>query len=204
MHERTANTIADLEHDLENALDRLRELDAHGELAPELKPLLLLAPIDGTSVHVSLRHRDKARQIRRTYNANAFSQAASGVWIVFEPAHADWQDDRSGGGNDGDPMVELVRALAQAESEPQLSFVSLKWFRDTYLPKRGPGWGSDPDLARRLLQRATENGIVLTSKVANPKTPEFPVTTILLDRTHPMVRRWIGEDDGQGSRSSNQ
>ena len=33
--------------------------------------------------------------------------------------------------------------------------------------------------------------MILTSKVPNPKTPEFPVTTIQLNRTHPKVQRML-------------
>lgn len=197
-------TVADLEHDLENALDHVRELDRRGQLPAELRPLLLLSPVDGSSVHVSLRHRDMARQIRRNFGAQAFNQRDGAAWIVFEaplPMRDDARgrfEDRQDAGrgertrNDGDPFDEFIRALDEAENQPQLNFVSLKWFRDTYLARSGFGWAQDPDVPRRILQDATERNLVLTSKVPNPKQPTFPVTSIHLNRQHPDVQRILG------------
>ena len=86
-----------------------------------------------------------------------------------------------------------MRALALAEAEPHLSFVSLKWFRDNYLPKCGFPWALDSDLPRRLLMEATTRGMVVTAKVANPKTPAFPVATVKLNRTHGEVDRILAQ-----------
>jgi hypothetical protein len=188
-------TVADIESDLQTALESLRELDSRGRLPQELRPLLLLSPMEGSSVHVSLRHRDKARQIRRGYGAHAFTQRTCGVWIVYEVPHNEWSDEDERGQEPAHaPFEDFVRALHQAESEPQLSFVSLKWFRDTYLVKCGFSWAQDPDVPRRLIQDATEREVVLTSKVPNPKTPAFPVTSIHLNRSHPDVQRILGTD----------
>jgi hypothetical protein len=200
-------TIADLEHTLEHALSHLRELDASGALPADLKPLLLLSPIDGTSVHVSLRHRDHARQIRRTYGAHAFDQRESAAWIVFEappvearhderrahePVEREFERRPDRRDRRTDPLEEFVRALDDAEHQPQLKFVSLKWFRDTYLLKMGFPWAEDPEIPRRILQDATDRSLVLTDKVANPKQPAFPVTSIHLNREHPDVQRILG------------
>jgi hypothetical protein len=197
-------TVADLEHDLESAFDHVRDLEQRGHLPDELRPLLLLAPLDGTSVHVSLRHRDMGRQIRRTYGAQAFDQRDGAAWIVFEvprpdressPGRFDGRErehDSGGGGDDDVPFEEFIRALDEAENQPQLNFVSLKWFRDTYLVRSGYPWAQDPDVPRRILQDATDRNIVLTSKVPNPKQPTFPVTSIHLNRQHPDVQRILG------------
>lgn len=196
-------TISDLEHDLENALDHVRQLDANGQLPPELRPLMLLAPVEGTSVHVSLRHRDLARQIRRNHGAQAFSQNDCGVWIVFEAplpeagrdgGRASGSETRADRGAGPDrsgprPFDEFVLALNDAENQPQLTFVSLKWFRDTFLVKSGYRWAQDIEVPRRLLQEASERNVILTSRVPNPKQPEFPVTSIRLNRDHPDVKR---------------
>lgn len=204
------NTIADLEHGLESALAHVRDLETNGTLPAELRPLLLLSPVDGTSVHVSLRHRDHARQIRRTYGAHAFDQRQGAAWIVFEappvvaresehrPQHAERFERRPDRDFDRrerrtDPLDEFIRALADAENQPQLKFVSLKWFRDTYLLKMGFPWAEDPEIPRRILQDATDRSLVLTDKVANPKQPMFPVTSIHLNREHPDVQRILGD-----------
>jgi hypothetical protein len=181
-------TVADLEVGLQNALEALRELERSGRMPEELRPLLLLCPMDGASVHVSLRHRDMARQIRRNYGAQAFSQRSCGAWIVFEAPHNDWHEERRALPA-GDPFADFVRAMHQAESEPQLSFVSLKWFRDTYLIKCGFEWAQDPDVARRLIHEAMERDVVRTRKVPNPRSPEHPVTALVLNREHADVGR---------------
>lgn len=210
-------TVGDLEHDLENALDHVRDLDERGKLPQELRPLLLLAPVEGSSVHVSLRHRDMGRQIRRSFGAQAFTQREGAAWIVFEAPHPDQTDARGrsdeprrGASDAGDeqiprdehnPFDEFIRALDEAEHQPQLNFVSLKWFRDTYLMRSGYGWAQDPEIPRRILQEATERSLVLTSKVPNPKQPTFPVTSIHLNRQHPDVQRILGSGSGRAASS---
>lgn len=186
-------TVAELESDLATALEALRELEARGALPAELKPLLKLAPPAGGSVHVSLRHREKGRQIRRTFLGAAFQQKTCGAWLVYEAPLDERDGEEKNLETSGSPMEDLVRALALAEAEPHLSFVSLKWFRDNYLPKCGFPWALDSDLPRRLLMEATTRGMVVTAKVANPKTPAFPVATVKLNRTHGEVDRILAQ-----------
>lgn len=114
------------------------------------------------------------------------------------PAHyqADDYDDGpqpqgyySAGEPGGRELGALIQALAQAEQKPGFQFVSLKWFRDTFLPRECPaliGAGA------RLLWEATESGIVLTGKSPNPTLPQFPVTTVRLNRQHPEVVAALG------------
>src|SRR6185503_12576334 len=125
-----------------------------------LRPLLLLAPVEGSSVHVSLRHRDMGRQIRRSFGAQAFTQRDGAVWIVFEVPRPDQVDARErhdeprrgtfDAGDESNPFDEFIRALNEAEHQPQLNFVSLKWFRDTYLMRSGYPWAQDPEIPRRI------------------------------------------------------
>ena len=183
------STISELEGDLQRALASLPEVDERGDLPSELKPLLLLSPQDGASVHVSLRQRENARQLRPTGPAQSWSPKSCGAWIVYEAAQGlAAQAPRTSEGS-GDPLQDFVAALDHVERDPHLHFVSLKWFRDTYLPKRGYDWANDPDLPRQMVHEAAAAEMILTSKVPNPKTPEFPVTTIRLNREHPKVRR---------------
>jgi hypothetical protein len=185
-------TISELESGLQRSLAALRELEDRGELPEELEPLLALAPPDGASVHVSLRQRDTGRALRGGAAAGSWSPPTCGAWVVYESAEglrgAAGRDHRSSDGS-GDPLQDFVAALDRVEKDPHLHFVSLKWFRDTYLAKRGYEWATDPDLPRRMIHEAAESGLILTSKVPNPKTPEFPVTTIQLNRAHPDVKR---------------
>src|SRR5262249_19325046 len=91
----------------------------------------------------------------------------------------------------GNPLLDFISALDHVEKDPHLHFVSLKWFRDTYLPKRGYDWANDPDLPRQMVHEAAEAEMSLTSKVPNPKTPEFPVTTIKLTGAPPKGQRML-------------
>jgi hypothetical protein len=186
------STISELESDLQRCLASLHELDERGALPRELKPLLALAPPDGASVHVSLRQRESGRQLRLAAPAQSWAPRVCGAWVVYELPQV-------GGGaagasarpieGTGNPLEDFIAALDHVERDPHLRFVSLKWFRDTYLPRRGYDWANDPDLPRQIVHEAAEAEMILTSKVPNPKTPEFPVTTIQLNRTHPQVLR---------------
>ena len=174
--ESRSRTIPDIESALQQALGSLRELEAHGELPRALEPLLELAPPVGGSVHVSLRER---------------GSGGRGAWIVHEPPLELGAGDSRGRGargrSDG-PLRDFVLALDHVEKDPHLRFVSLKWFRDTYLPRRGFDWAADPDIPRQVVHEAAESEIILTAKVPNPKTPEFPVTSIRLNREHARVK----------------
>ncbi len=98
-----------------------------------------------------------------------------------------------------DPARDLMLALARAEQDPQLGFVSLKWFRDTYLPRQGHAWDVAPDARQRVLVEAINRGWILTSKVANPKNPQYPVTAIRVNRPLADVRRILDQEAGFAS-----
>ena len=77
-----------------------------------------------------------------------------------------------------DPISDLVQALDRSESRPGYGFVALKWFRDVVLPAFR--WARLESARQAILREAIEKRFVLTSKVPNPKSPEFPVTAIRL------------------------
>jgi hypothetical protein len=91
-----------------------------------------------------------------------------------------------------DPLSDLIRALDRAESRPGYDFVSLKWFRDAALPSEGFPWASSDVTRQNLLRGAIDKRLILTSKVANPKSPQFPVTAIRLNRLMPEVKTTLG------------
>ena len=191
----SVETISQLEADLESCLEELRALERRGELPAGLRSLLALAPPEGASVHVSLRLRENGRRLRRGAPVREWHLQSGAVWIVYEfgPVEEARQREPS-----VEPLDEFILALDHAEREPHLSFISLKWFRDTYLSKRGLDWADDPDIPRRLIQDATDAQILLTHKVQNPKQPEFPVTSIVLNRQHPRVVKVLGAAGPQG------
>lgn len=93
-----------------------------------------------------------------------------------------------------DGLDELVRQLDRAESRPGYSFVALKWFRDSVLPAVRADW-QDAEKRDHILRAATEKRLILTSKVPNPKSPEFPVTALKLNRSQPEVEAILGSRD---------
>ncbi|HEY1903753.1 MAG TPA: hypothetical protein VGG56_15065 [Terracidiphilus sp.] len=78
-------------------------------------------------------------------------------------------------------VKELCAALAEAERGGH-AFIALKWFRDSFLPRKAFRWNQHPESRQTVLAEAIQRGVVLTSKIANPKTPAYPTTTIRLNR----------------------
>jgi hypothetical protein len=78
-------------------------------------------------------------------------------------------------------VKELCGALAEAERGGH-AFIALKWFRDSFLPRKTYRWNQHPETRQAVLAEAIQRGVVLTSKIANPKTPAYPTTTIRLNR----------------------
>jgi hypothetical protein len=78
-------------------------------------------------------------------------------------------------------VKELCAALAEAERGGH-AFIALKWFRDSFLPRKAFRWNQHPESRQSVLAEAIQRGLVMTSKIANPKTPAYPTTTIRLNR----------------------
>jgi hypothetical protein len=105
--------------------------------------------------------------------------------LPFNGGHDDDEDD------DGQEAIipadlearvkELCAALAEAERGGH-AFIALKWFRDSFLPRKAFRWNQHPESRQAVLAEAIQRGVVVTSKIANPKTPAYPTTTIRLNR----------------------
>lgn len=91
-----------------------------------------------------------------------------------------------------DRLSDLVRALDRAEGRPGYEFISLKWFRDSALIHEGFTWATDEFSRHDTLREAIDRRWILTSKVANPRPPHFPVTAIRLNRQMPEVLGVLG------------
>jgi hypothetical protein len=88
--------------------------------------------------------------------------------------------------------AELIRALDRAEATPGWSFVSLKKFRDEILPVESiPCLRSDVE-RQNALRYAIDKRLILRKPVPNPKSPQFPVTSIRLNRLMPEVQQVLG------------
>jgi len=219
----TDKTILEEQSEIEAALDNLPALAA--QLPAALKPLVKLSPRKGLRVQVSLRRGNAkdSRQVKQNAPARSWLPDSGLVAISYRPstpeedrgvesravesAVEDIQDSRAKPAETAtkpaesasDPVRDIVVALAKAEKDPQLGFVSLKWFRDAYLPQQGYPWAAVPDERQRVLVNAIDRNWILTSKVANPKNPQFPVTAIKVNRPLSEVHSILEQEPGSRS-----
>jgi len=191
-------TIPDAEEIIEEALNELA-FSADPGLARALR---FLAP-PGYQAIVELCG-ENGRSKRRNAPAETWSPEEDEVRIYFEriddiesaprparmprvAAEHTFDDEDDDGQEavipaDLDARVkELCAALAEAERGGH-AFIALKWFRDSFLPRKAFRWNQHPESRQAVLAEAIQRGVVLTSKIANPKTPAYPTTTIRLNR----------------------
>jgi len=137
------------------------------------------APVDAWSPE-----EDELRiYFERTDEAEAAPRPARPVRTVSAPTVEEEEDDQQALlPADMDTRVkELCTALAEAERGGH-AFIALKWFRDSFLPRKAFRWNLHPEARQAVLAEAIQRGVVMTSKIANPKTPAYPTTTIRLNR----------------------
>ncbi|HEV2213874.1 MAG TPA: hypothetical protein VGR64_01215 [Terracidiphilus sp.] len=190
-------SIPDAETIIEEALSELSYSQDPG-LARALK---FLAPA-GYQVIVELCS-ENGRSKRRTDSAANWSPEDDEVRIYFERldgndaaprmtriprAMPEAQDEDEDGERRERPRAEfdgrvreLCGALAEAERGGH-AFIALKWFRDSFLPRKNYSWNHEPESRQAVLAEAIQRGVILTSKIANPKSPSYPTTTIRLNR----------------------
>jgi len=189
-------TIPDAEEVIEEALNEL----AFSQDPGLARALRFLAP-PGYQAIVELCS-ENGRSKRRNASADSWSPEEDEVRIYFERLdenampirqgraprsleERDFEEDPEIGAAvplDLDARVkELCAALAEAERGGH-AFIALKWFRDSFLPRKAFRWNQHPESRQAVLAEAIQRGVVLTSKIANPKTPAYPTTTIRLNR----------------------
>ena len=190
-------TIPDAEEIIEEALNEMTFSTDPG-LA---RALHFLAP-PGYQAIVELCS-ENGRSKRRNALAGSWSPEEDEVRIYFERidgaeaaprapraarAVAEPDDDEEDDGQEAqipadlDARVkELCAALAEAERGGH-AFIALKWFRDSFLPRKAFRWNQNPESRQAVLAEAIQRGVVITSKIANPKTPAYPTTTLRLNR----------------------
>jgi hypothetical protein len=118
----------------------------------------------------------------RIDDAEPVGRQSRGPRASIEPSFHDDEEDEAAIPADLDARVkELCAALAEAERGGH-AFIALKWFRDSFLPRKAFRWNQHPESRQAVLAEAIQRGVVLTSKIANPKTPAYPTTTIRLNR----------------------
>jgi len=143
---------------------------------------------------------ENGRSKRRDAPADSWSPEYDEVRIYFEriegddpvprPGRTARADHQAANEDEIEPVLpadmdarvkELCTALAEAERGGH-AFIALKWFRDSFLPRKTYRWNQHPETRQSVLAEAIQRGVVLTSKIANPKTPAYPTTTIRLNR----------------------
>ena len=190
-------SIPAAEEIIEEALNEL----AYSQDPGMARALRFLAP-PGYQAIVELCS-ENGRSKRRTASADSWSPEEDEVRIYFERIEGDEPvprlsaSPRTAAGRameeeDGEleaplpadidaRVKELCAALAEAERGGH-AFIALKWFRDSFLPRKAFRWNQHPETRQAVLAEAIQRGVVLTSKIANPKTPAYPTTTIRLNR----------------------
>ncbi len=189
-------TIPAAEELIEEALNEL----AYSQDPGLSRALQFLAP-EGYQAVVELCS-ENGRSKRRNAQADTWSPEDDEVRIYFErigdgEGHATRPPRASASRNSDDDdepeesilpadmdnrVKELCTALAEAERGGH-AFIALKWFRDSFLPRKSYRWNQHPDSRQTVLAEAIQRGVVMTSKIANPKTPAYPTTTIRLNRS---------------------
>jgi hypothetical protein len=190
-------SVPDAEEIIEEALNEL----AFSQDPGLVRALRFLAP-PGYQAIVELCS-ENGRSKRRNASADTWSPEEDEVRIYFERMDDGESAPRPGRGSrassqhdledeDGEQDIpdpadldarvkELCAALAEAERGGH-AFIALKWFRDSFLPRKAFRWNQHPEPRQAVLAEAIQRGVVLTSKIANPKTPAYPTTTIRLNR----------------------
>jgi hypothetical protein len=192
MNRSGSRNIQQAEENIETAFLQLNKYRENPALAQVLE---FLAP-RGYRPVVELQ--EDGRSMRRHDDATEWTPELGEIRIYFEPANeaeiaaASEYDSEPEGQFDEETMTrELMEALEQAENTPGHTFVAIKWFRDTFLPMRGYAWAQRQERRHMLLSRAIEEGTILTSRIANPRAPLHPTTTIRLNR---QLRNGVGEE----------
>jgi hypothetical protein len=180
--------------------------DVERELARAIPGLLRkfgMLP-DGYQCEVHLHRGNRKKRRDSTFEAN-WDPELDSIRVVFSPME---EEVESASGevaassgmakleSAGDRFADLIRALDRAERRPGYQFVSLKWFRDTALIHEGFSWAADEFARHDVLSEAIDRRWILTSRVANPRPPHFPVTAIRLNRQVPEVNAVLGSSAG--------
>jgi hypothetical protein len=155
---------------------------------------------DGYQCEVHLHRGNRKKRRDADFETN-WDPDADSIRIEFSPLEEEIEGATSrdvlssktvNPGPAEDRLADLVRALDRAERRPGYEFVSLKWFRDSALAQEGYRWASDEPARHDALREAIDRRWILTSKVANPRPPNFPVTAIRLNRQMPEVNGALG------------
>jgi hypothetical protein len=186
--------LGELERAIAFALNKVRELAEENALPPVLQALTAIAPPRGMRADVELQpYTDHARD--DDWQNQRWDPRNGEVAIGYEPMRADdGREERRFEPEERvappDPEVavrDVVRVVARAEGDPAFKFLALKFLRDQLLP-RHVEWAAAQNEAQIQINRAIDAGVLVTSKVENPRMPQYPVTAVALNRDHDVVK----------------
>ena len=186
-------TIKELQREIEDSLEAVQAMP---HLPAELQGLRLLVP-HKVDCRVTIRNVQNGGRLRSDASAQDFRPQDCEVILRFE-SYADDAEEESAHGFSAPEdiplrpeMEELIDALERIEGSR--NFVGLKWFRDRFLPEEGYSWADDRGFCGHLIREATEEKLLLTSQVPNPRDPMQPTTAIRINRSHPRFRQLRAE-----------
>ena len=185
--------VRDVQKKIEDSLAKLSIVP----LPDELEGLRYL-PLDTHRAKVGIRNiapnGKVGRKIREDASASYFDPDTCEVAIRFVPLDESQRvpSEEDGISNSGEETHEFDSETALEQlidelrtAERMQPFVGLEWFRDQILPKCEYAWARYSGDRASVLRRATDENLVLTSQVINPKEPMRPVTAIRINRGHP-------------------
>ena len=195
---RVPSTISEVEESIRQSLEGLRNIPFSEEVKVGLN--FLLRP----GYRPVIQLEEDGRKKRSNASASNWNPETGEIVIFFEREDASQSgpspDPRSSQGPQGhsgqpahvSPASEVTslqiqqccEALAEAEKAGK-AFIALKWFRDDALQSHRYSWTEDGEMRQRVLATAIELGAIRTSKIPNPKNPQFPTTTVSLNRERP-------------------
>ncbi len=176
--------------------------DVEQELAQRIPELLREVRILPAGYQCEVRlHRGNRRKGREAEFADNWDPDTNSIRIVCSPMEEEIEtaisklaapSQTANLAPAEDRLSDLILALDRAERTPGYQFVSLKWFRDTALAHEGFSWATDGFARDYVLREGIDRRWILTSKVANPRPPQYPVTAIRLNRQMPEVNAVLG------------
>jgi hypothetical protein len=194
---RPPSTISEVEESIRQSLEGLRDIPFSEEVKVGLS--FLLRP----GYRPVIQLEEDGRKKRSNASASNWNPETGEIVIFFEkeeasqpgnflhkhpiqeqPSHPDASALEADAEVTSLQIQQCCQALAEAEKAGR-SFIALKWFRDDALPSHHYAWTADAESRQRVLAKAIEMGTVKTSKIPNPRNPQFPTTTVSLNRERP-------------------
>ncbi len=186
--------VRDVQKKIEDSLAKLPIVP----LPDELEGLRHL-PLDTHRAKVGIRNvapnGKVGRKVREDASASYFDPDTCEVSIRFVPLdelQSGPSEEEDGNAKSGEETHEFDSETALDQlidelrtAERMQPFVGLEWFREQFLPKCDYAWARYSSDRASVLRRATDENLVLTSQVPNPKEPMRPVTAIRINRRHP-------------------